>query len=199
MFGKAIDLDSVVGEDNIDAMRAAGIVAAIRYTKNNSLEESLLLSRNGIKVVSVFEALGDRYSSFNYSQGIHDASLCLQQIAKFHQPKDTPIYFCGCDFDASNVEVENGILAYFVGLNRIMPQAGFKIGVYGNGYCCSFLQDIGYVANTWLWAPAKSNGTANYLASNKWSIHQHIPTTEFGLSVDPDDLNGNYGGWTITA
>lgn len=173
--------------------------AICRYTKNLTLQEAKIISAYGIDLVSVFEAQGNLYGSFTAAFGVHDSNRVLEQIAKFNQPKGSALYFCGCDFDASNAQIKGGIKDYFTSLNPIIIKAGFEVGVYGNGSVCQFMLDNKLATKTWLWGVNYSNGTQDFLKSNKWNIHQHVTTNLYGVSIDPDDLNDNYGGWRLAA
>jgi len=176
------------------------IIAICRYLSNNpeknlNADEFKLLSDNNIKVVLVWEARGDLYSNFTTDQGTQDATRALAQAKTLNVPDNAAIYFA-VDLDANKAQVTLGIYAYFQAVKKVFDtaQSKYRIGVYGNGLVCQTLLDAGLVSLCWLWGVNSSYGTQDFLASNKWVIHQHAPTTAFGVSVDMDDVQGDYGG-----
>jgi hypothetical protein len=42
-----------------------------------------------------------------------------------------------------------------------------------------------------------TNGTRAFVASNRWSIRQLPTVREFGVSLDPDDVQGDFGGFFV--
>lgn len=199
----AIDLATRITPAMIPAMKAAGIEAVCRYlsnslAKNLSLDEAKLLSAAGIKCVLVWEALGDRYSSFTAGQGMTDAERAVAQATALGMPKGGAIYFA-VDFDANAQEIAGGITAYMRAVMQSQPWGlnGWRIGIYGNGAVCKAMLDAGLADLAWVWGAGGTNGTAAFIASNRWAIHQHPTKQWFGASVDPDDVQGDYGGWLL--
>jgi hypothetical protein len=195
----AIDLATRITPAMIPAMKAAGIEAVCRYlsnspAKNLSLDEAKLLSAAGIKCVVVWEAQGDRYSNFTPGQGFTDAERAGTQAAALNVPPLTTIYFA-VDFDASGAQIASGITDYFRAVSAKVLLAGYGAGVYGNGAVCAAMLDAKIADKAWVWGAGGTNGTQAFIASNRWSIRQHPTVNEFGASVDPDDVQGDYGGW----
>lgn len=198
----AIDLATRITPSMIPAMKAAGIEAVCRYlsnspAKNLSADEAKLLSAAGIKCVVVWEAQGDKYASFTAAQGAIDAGRAIAEAHSLGMPAGACIYFCGDDFDASDAQIAGGITQYMKPASALVHTAGFTVGVYGNGACCKAMLDGGMADKAWLWGVRMSNGTPAFTASGRWSIRQHPTINEFGASVDPDDVQGDYGGWLL--
>ena len=197
----AIDLATPITSAMIPAMKAAGIEAVCRYLSNNaaknlSIIEARLLSDAGINIVLVWEAAGDRYDSFTETQGIIDAQRAVAQAKTLGAPPRAAIYFA-VDFDATDAQIGQGITGYMKRVAGIMSPSGYRLGVYGNGAVCKAMLDTGIADLAWVWGAGGTNGTAAFVASGRWAIRQHPTIREFGVSVDPDDVQGDYGGWRL--
>lgn len=158
--------------------------------------EALHLSGMGIFLVSVFENAGDHAGYFNFRQGIADANDAAAYAKNvIHQPQISPIYFA-VDFDATEQEFNQHIVPYFKGIQVV--SGAYPAGDYGSGYVCRRLKELGLVSHTWL---AQSPGWAEYHAyrdSNEWSLLQGMAIKFHALDVDPDESQGNGGGWRIS-
>lgn len=151
--------------------------------------EALHLSGLGLFVVSVFENDGDHAGYFSYSQGVDDGRNAFDYAWLIKQPLKTPIYFA-VDFDATEVEFTNHIVPYFKGIYH----GAHPVGVYGSGFVCRRLLELGLVSHTWL---AQSPGWAEWDTFKNWNIKQLPTVTWNGLSIDPDISSGNGGGWKL--
>jgi hypothetical protein len=196
---QAIDTDSTITKQWLDELKIKNALpeAIALYSRNLTLAVVELLSSYGINIITIFEALGDRYSSFSTAFGKVDAARFLQQAARFNQPKGTFVYVCASDYDCNAAQAKGGVHDYFVEWNSIVVPEGYHIGSYGNGLVNQYLLDNKLTEKCWLWGVNQSYGTQDFLKSNRWSIHQHITTNLYGVSVDGDDLNGDYGGWRL--
>lgn len=194
-MASAIDLSSSITADKIPALKAAGIKTIIRYLsahpKGITKAEYDLLFNNGFGIVLVYEAAGNLYSSFTQQNAHLDLQEILRLLTILGAPNDCAVYVCACDFDASLAQISNDIASYFSVL-----KAGFgkhRLGSYGNGAANQYLLAEGLVSLTWVWGAASTNGTIEFIQSGKWNIRQHPTISEFGLSIDPDDTQGDFG------
>lgn len=197
----AADLATPVTAAMIPAMKGAGIEAVCRYlsnspAKNLSFAEARLLSDAGINCVLVWEARGDRYDNFTWPQGAVDVTRALAQASALGVPQGAAIYYA-FDFDISDTQINIGGTAYMRAVRAAMATSGFRTGVYGNGGVCNSMLSLGLADLAWVWGAGGTNGTADFVASNRWAIRQHPTVREFGTSVDPDDVQGDYGGFRI--
>lgn len=184
----------------IDKIVAAGVGFVGRYhsrnpRKNLTLAEAGLLSKAGISIVSVWEAMGDQRSNFNAAQGGKDAIAALTCAANVQQPENSTIYFA-VDFDASLADLANRIIPYFEAVAPVLA-ATYRVGVYGSGRVCEELETKGYVHHTWL---GGAMGWANSRAYDGWNIKQGLPGDPYhlGFQVDPDEARGaDYGQWQL--
>lgn len=185
----------------IPQIKAAGLGFVARYfsfngAKNLSASEAQRLSAAGIKIVSVFEARGDVYSSFTAAQGAKDAAQALQLAAQVGQPKGSGVYFA-VDFDASADQIAGGISAYFAAVNDAL-HGQYRVGVYGSGLVCESLGDAGLAELFWLACAGGWQGTRDF--TGQWHIRQSLPSSAYhlGFPVDPDEaIDGIFGQWEL--
>lgn len=198
----AIDLAQPITAAMIPAMKAAGIEAVCRYLSNSPAKnatkiEGELLAAAGIRLVLVWEAAGDNYANSTAGQGFTDATRAIAEAQALGVPKGSCIYFCGDDFDATDEQIAAGITSYMRVVKMRMQSAGYGTGVYGNGACCKAMLASGLADKAWVWGALGTNGTRDFIANGNWSIRQHPTVNEFGASVDPDDVRGEYGGFFL--
>jgi hypothetical protein len=189
----------------IDKMTAAKVDFVARYyshntSKNLSFSEARLLSDAGIKILAVWEAQGDKATSFSHVSGVDDATSAYKLATALGQPSGTPIYFA-VDFDAEQPVVTGAIHDYFQGIadgfatiSRDNP--AYSVGVYGSGLVCSWLKGRNLATYTWL---SQSMGWTGSRDFKDWNIFQQLESDPygFGFTVDPDDANPDYGGFMI--
>lgn len=166
--------------------------------KNLSLSEARALSKNDIKIVSVWEANGDHVGAFSRLSGVNDSVEALVLATSTGQPRGSCIYFA-VDFDASNKEIADNIIPYFKGVNYTIGDK-YKIGVYGSGLVCRILLTNKLVEYAWL---SGSSGWRESRSFISWNIRQKPPSDiyKFGFDVDPDegkiDTFPGFGGWLL--
>lgn len=156
--------------------------------------EALHLSGMGIYLVNVFQNSADHAGYFFSFQGVKDGTNASDYAKNtIKQPTGTSIYFA-VDYDASWQDMESHILPYFHGLKAAMEPAGYHVGVYGSGFICRRLKEEQLVNFTWR---AQSLGWAESREHRDYNIVQHDTISWHGLSIDPNDSNGNGGGWQV--
>jgi hypothetical protein len=200
---RALDLARPLTETQIAAAATAGVAAICRYLwqggKGLTAAEVRACAQWQVRIVPVFEGRGNLYAYFTAAQARKDAAKVLALAAQLGIPKGVAIYFCGCDFDATGQQIAGGIAAYMTLAAQAVRAAGYRTGVYGNGAMCAFMLDRKVADLAWVWGAMATNGTAAFVSSGRWSIRQHPTVREFGVSVDPDDIQGDYGGWLPVA
>ena len=155
------------------------------------------ISRAGIMMFTVYEDHGRPV--LTKDQGRSDGKTALDQAQATGQPHGTAIYFAVEGLpDGYDTPDLPAIKDYFSGVQLSIGNA-YKLGVYSDGVVCKELQDDGVCAFTWLSASNAFPGTRAYLASRKWALHQTLPLDQDwnGLSIDPDEANGDFGGFAI--
>lgn len=111
-----------------------------------------------------------------------DANAALAQARALGQPQGSAIYF-GMDFEynptSDGAEIERRIIAYFTELNRQLRPAGYRVGVYGNGYVLDLLLSRQLAEFAWISASASFHQTSSFYSSGKWHLFQHEVDTEW--------------------
>ncbi|MER9651418.1 glycoside hydrolase domain-containing protein [Mesorhizobium sp. M0199] len=131
-----------------------------------------------------------------------------KQIVK--QPAGTAIYF-GVDFDL-NQEREENVLSYFRIVRKIVTDAGYVLGVYGNGAISDLLygensSNERLVEYVWLTASSSHAGSARTYNVKHWDLLQTKVDTKWSvsekmISIDTDIQNPestDVGFWTSSA
>jgi hypothetical protein len=206
-FRKGFDSDRDCGK-LISKIVAAKVDFVVRYyshssSKNLSFSEAKILSTAGVNIVTVWESAGDHAGFFTRAQGVDDATSAHSMAIAIGQPAGTPIYFA-VDFDATQGELNAGIIPYFQGVAAGMGTISgggpppYTAGVYGSGLVCSSLFSRGLVTHTWL---SMSTGFAGSKTYNDWNIRQHLEADpfSFGFNIDPDEAKDGYGGFKAIA
>jgi peptidoglycan hydrolase-like protein with peptidoglycan-binding domain len=193
----AYDMDSVPTPEMIPAMKASGITACIIYSRLITLDVAQLLSANDIDIVLVAEwGTGAQPSHYTAANGLTDAQRFLSEIAPLGI-KPPGAYFCNGDFDASMAQITGGITDYRRAVKNVLDSEGIGAGGYGNGANMQTGLDDGTIAKAFVWAGMGTLGTPAFIESGRWSIRQYPTMTEFGASVDPDEVQGDYWGFRV--
>ncbi|WP_449433777.1 glycoside hydrolase domain-containing protein [Pseudomonas putida] len=193
-----IDVSSTCGS-KAGALAAAGIRTVIRYYSRDTIRPSKRLKRDealdftaaGLRIGIVHEGrFGDKASNFDRACGLADALYARSYgAATIGQPAGSVIYF-GVDFDATAAEIRDQIIPYFQGVvdafARHTGEPDYVIGVYGSGATCTALLDAGLARRAWLAQATGWAGYAKFLASERWTLSQAMPTTIAGVSCDPN-------------
>lgn len=181
-------------------IKDAGYEFVVRYTyslTHSSKDkltraEALHLSSMGIYLVTVFENAGDHAGYFKYSQGSSDGlSAFNYAFVTVKQPEATPVYFA-VDYDATEQDLQQRVIPYFQAIRSY--RGGYHVGVYGSGFVCRRLKELGLVSFTWLAQPP-GWAESDY---QDYNLKQLMPSKTFhGLDIDEDISNGNGGGWQV--
>ncbi len=163
-----------------------------RVKTKMSYSESKHLSSMGISLVAVFENAADHASYFSLGQGTLDGASAYSYAAHtIKQPEQTPIYFA-VDYDASEQDLQQRIIPYFKGVRQ--SRGNYFVGVYGSGFICKRLKELGLVSYTWL---AQSSGWSESKTYTDYNIKQGATTTFAGMDIDTDISNGDVGGFKV--
>lgn len=193
----ALDLDSLPTPAMIPGMKAAGITAILLYSRLVTLEIAQLLSANDIDLVLIGEwGTGADPAHYTTANGVADAQLFLKEIAPLGV-KPPGVYMCNGDFDANAAQIAGPCTEYRQGVKSVLDPVGIGAGGYGNGANMQAGLDDGTIEKAFVWAGQGTNGTVAFDATNRWSIRQYPTTTEFGASVDPDEVQGDYWGFRV--
>jgi glycoside hydrolase-like protein len=203
-MSQAFDTDSAMTPAVLAAAKAAGTLAVILYSRNLSPAAVKTVAASGLKLVVVWEnGEGADPAYYTAANGIAAADRMIAQVTAAGLVGPGTLYLVAADFDANSVQVAKGTVPFFEGFNSVAIPQKYSVGSYGNGLLNQTLADQGLATYHWLWGVRSSYGSAAFLAGGKWHLHQHATLREFGLSVDPDDINpafiDDYGGWGFAA
>lgn len=112
-----------------------------------------------------------------FEEGRLDGEAAVRQARAVGQPNGTAIYF-GVDFsfpyqEPRKIEYTRKMLDYFRTVRRILNNAGYKLGSYGNGYAHSTLLSEGLVDFTWL-SPSQAHlGSIEFYRTKQWNLFQY--------------------------
>lgn len=109
-----------------------------------------------------------------------DAYAAITQASKLiKQPTGTAIYF-GVDFNLTDDRRKN-VYKYFNIVSKLVTDAGYKVGVYGNGAIGDYLFDNHLVDFVWLTASSSHQGSANTYNKKHWDLLQTKTDTRWLL------------------
>jgi len=193
-FDTTADCSMLAGQ-----IKAAGLDFVGRYLSQNAHKaigaaEAKALRAAGLAIVLVYEDGPTSASYFSADRGTRDGMRAMQQASLIGAPAGTILYFA-VDFDASSAEVANAVTPYFQSVNAAISNPGadqprYRVGVYGSGAVCMALIEAGLAVKGWR---ACSRGWRGFSDFPDAAINQSLPATRVGLSVDPDEANGDFG------
>jgi hypothetical protein len=186
-------------------LKSAGIECIIRYISTATEREKCIkppeakaIAQARLKLGLVFEVWGgsDNFShgDINASTGASHGAFARNWAEHVGAPDGTIIWFA-IDNDVSRDQFARFVLPYFQEVRKALA-AKFRTGIYGCGYACQQCLDLGIVDGTWLSNAMGWNGSREFRTSNRWRLLQALETSLFGLSVDPNQANGeDYGAF----
>jgi hypothetical protein len=89
------------------------------------------------------------------------------------------------DYDPSPNDMP-GIEAAFTGFSGVVRQAGYRVGIYGSGFCNAALLAKGLVDKRWLTQSLGFRGTRDAIRTHQYDLLQLLPKNVFGFDTDPD-------------
>jgi hypothetical protein len=139
-----------------------------------------------------------------------DANAAVEQAKAVGQPPSTAIYF-GVDFnfDKTDTDTMKKLLSYFKIVNRIVKDAGYRVGAYGSGDALSLLkqQKPALIGFAWISASRSFSGSTALHNSGEWQLFQNWTDIKWfskmengkclehaGLHLDTDIQNKKYAG-----
>lgn len=189
----------------LDCLKAAGVQTIARYyqyvnhpdlpSKKLSWREAALIAAAGLQIVPVWEnGLPTTASYFSFTKGQADGLGALQQAFVVGQPRGTAIYFT-VDGDLGPQDTAGVITDYFKGVADSIA-GSYAVGVYGSGAVCEAILDADLASRAWLAGATGWRGSHGFA---RWSIKQGLETTMCGLTVDPNETDGDPGSFVPQA
>ncbi len=207
-----VDTNQQIGDTTARVLKLNNQDFVVRYyaNKENIYEENYdkiltstevtAIHNQGLKIVSIYEDGGERFST---ERGTSDATEALRLATTFKQPSGSAIYFAvESDYSDQTILIQD----YFKAVYEAFRNDGrYKVGVYGLAKVCkSIKDDLGYADVSWIaqstYASNSSvEGDTNYIfydSQEKYDIKQSEPVFYNGVKFDSDTaIRSNYGGW----
>jgi Domain of unknown function (DUF1906) len=194
---KALDADRDVTK-SLKFIVADGYDAVGRYYSSNSLKkltraEALAIGTAGLQAFVVFE--DEARPDLTKAAGLRDGQMALKQATDVQQPKGSALYFA-LDSELDSADLP-GVRDYFAGISSAVGEA-YQLGVYADGIVCDALLDDGVCQYAWLSASRGYPGSRQFYKNKKWALAQDpdIDQGYHGLSIDTNEVNGSFGGFT---
>jgi hypothetical protein len=205
--GPARGIDMALdSRDVVQELKGSGLHFVARYYRSPlsrlpplSPDEARIVSSNGMKLVAIWQYQSNRPEHFSYERGYADAITAYQQARAVGQPNGSAIYFA-VDYNAPDREIAGAVQQYFRGVRAGLAAAGggsppYRVGVYGSGAVCLYLQRMQLAEYTWLSASTAWYGSNDY---GDWNIKQGRRTTLLSFDHDINETQGDYGGFTVS-
>jgi len=179
----------------------------------DGVREPVILIRNGLSIVSLYQYRNDLPAKFQRglddtgsakAEVAADAKAALEQARLVGQPEGSAIYF-GVDFNVNRATVDP-VLEYF----RVIGQtvgSRYAIGIYGNGFVNRILRQEKLVSYNWISASRSHEETVAFYNSGQWHLFQNQVDRRWfgpagkcatGLDVDTNLQNpgvSSIGAW----
>lgn len=147
--GTAADTIDEVTTARAQALTAAGYRTIGRYLTNvegSDLDKKIkpgelaTMAANGLRLFPIFQTYADSASYFGWAQGYADA-LAAHDSALGHGIDAGAVIYFAVDYDATDAEVTQRVIPYFLGVESGLRQRGnrYDHGVYGARNVCSRL------------------------------------------------------------
>lgn len=197
-----VDTVDELTTQTVNCIKQGGEEFVIKYYAAYSSTNKILkdvekqrLHDAGLKIIVIYQGMGNAPEYFSDSLGVENATTALQLAKELNQPEGSAIYFA-VDYNVTQeAEIEN-IVDYFNAIQRTF-NGKYKIGIYGNGKICNRIkQKLGIAQFSWL---SQSTGHSEYSAYDtpqKYDIKQSEQVYYNGVTFDNDVAVGNdYGQW----
>ena len=201
---KIIDTNSETTH-RLPQLRARGIETVIRYVSSNTANpkvvkpaEATAIAAAGLKLALVYQTFGGAnnfaHDDIHADSGQHDGAFALGYAPTVGAPDHTIIWFA-IDTDCSASQYQQLVKPYLIAAKAAL-QGRYRIGVYACGFVCAHALDERLVDATWLTQSMGFNGSREFRASGRWTLLQGLEANLEGLSVDPNEVNGDdYGAF----
>ncbi|KAH7098838.1 peptidoglycan binding domain-containing protein [Auriculariales sp. MPI-PUGE-AT-0066] len=155
----------------------------------------------GLRVFPIFQTYGENITYFTNAQGKQDAREAVDASLLYGFSRGTPIYFA-VDMDATDADIDNGIIPYFQGINLEMSYLGnkYKIGSYASRNPCTRLYKAG-LADLCFSSDMSFgySGNLGYGLSPNWAFSQFAGANITGsngvwIDIDKNAVSGRDNG-----
>jgi hypothetical protein len=193
---------------HLPALAKAGVTDIIGYLNPHGTTSKVItpartkaIADARMSLTLVSEGWGDfAHGDISAAAGTRDAQHALAALRELGTiGVGNPCVYFAVDTDASTTQIMSLVMPYFKAIRVAFDASAFKarVGVYASGAVCNAALAAGYANLAWLAAPGKWLGSAEFLASKKWVLHQGLPTKVAGVDCDIDTPNGEDWGQFI--
>ena len=196
----ALDTSTKLSEENIINMKEAGYEYIGRYLtkveggldKALTKEEADMIIKYGMKIISIYQTVGDTTGYFNVNQGVIDAKEAYNAAVNLGIPTDSTIYFA-VDYDAYGDNVNNNVIPYFNEINKYFnsQEIKYNIGVYASRTCCNMVSDKKLAKYSYVRDMSYgSGGNMGVHMPKNWSFDQFAEIKYMGVGIDKVNVSG---------
>lgn len=206
----ACDCATIITNDNVRVLVDNNYKYIGRYlsgtiyggaSKALSTEELQVLFSNGIRLFPIHQRSADEISYFTRENAIADATSAVNYANSLHLQFGAIIYFA-VDFDATDAQITNTILDYFMNLHSqfIYECKGkYRVGVYGTRNLCTRVCKAGYACSSFVSDMSTGfSGNLGFTIPDNWALDQFCTTTissgDKSIEIDKDGFSGQYKG-----
>jgi hypothetical protein len=193
------DTSHVLGQ-----LKSAGVETIIRYITTSTQSEKCVkpaeakaIAAAGLNLGLVFETWGGSgdfsHGDINSDSGARHGAFARDWAGQVGAPDGIVIWFA-IDNDVSQDQFARYVRPYFTEVKKALA-GKYRTGIYGCGFACQQCLDLGLVDAAWLANAMGWNGSKAFRASNRWHLLQSADSHMAGLSVDPNEANGDYGAF----
>ncbi|NOU93692.1 DUF1906 domain-containing protein [Paenibacillus sp. LMG 31456] len=194
-MAKGFDCATPLTAQTAAAFSADGYEFVCRYlvpsgSKRLTSNEAILISQEGLQIVSVFETTADRALG-GRAAGLADGATALEVAAQIGQPEGSTIYFA-VDFDATSAQMPV-VIEYVRAASEATP--AYNTGVYGSYAVVEAVSSAGACSR--FWQTYAWSGGQRSAANNIYQYQNDIRVN--GIDVDLDESYGNEGWWSLSS
>lgn len=206
----ACDCATIITNDNVNILVDNNYKYIGRYlsgkiasgaSKALSTEELQTLFSNGIRLFPIHQRSADDISYFTTENAYTDAVSAANYARDLHLQFGAIIYFA-VDFDATDAQITNTILDYFMHLHShfITECKGkYRVGVYGTRNLCTRVCNAGYACSSFVSDMSTGfSGNLGFPIPDNWAFDQFNTTTiksgDKSIEIDKDGFSGRYEG-----
>lgn len=200
---QAVDLSIPVDQKFLDVAKCLGVKLIIRYG-DNVVEtvkgktplpaELVLIAKNGLDFLAVFQHNNSSISSFTAARGTADANR-MQVLYP-----NAKVWYFGVDAEFGAASDQAAIKTYATAFAKVAKANGKQVGVYGDGLTLTNLKATGLVSYYWLSNATSWAGTSAFNTSKQWALKQGLPKKCGGKEGDFDVTNPQLpdtGSWKL--
>ncbi|MBE5936259.1 MAG: DUF1906 domain-containing protein [Lachnospiraceae bacterium] len=196
----ALDTATKLNEETIAQMKEKGYEYVGRYLtqvdggldKAMTKEEAQMILAAGMKIIPIYQTIGDNNVYFSAKQGEADAKEAYEAAKALGIVSNSTIYFA-VDYDAYGASVTNQVMPYFDAINTYFRQQEivYNVGVYASRACCntisnnnlakySYVRDMSY----------GSGGNMGVAMPKNWAFDQYAEIKDMGIGLDKVNASG---------